>query len=108
MIHLNDADPDHHQAVLRNINNLRAELGEDTPTELVAHGPGLDICRTLTPHAAAVTALITEGVTVAACANTMRSQHLTAEDLIDGVHIVPAGVAELIRKQRAGWSYLKP
>ncbi|MFJ5546095.1 hypothetical protein [Micromonospora chalcea] len=31
VIHLNDADPDHHQAVLRNINNLRAELGEDTP-----------------------------------------------------------------------------
>ena len=38
----------------------------------------------------------------------MRSQNLTSTDLIDGVHIVPAGVAELVRKQRAGWAYLKP
>ena len=68
VIHLNNADPDHQQAVLRNVANLRAELGETTPAELVAHGPGLSICRTTSPHADTVRDLLTAGVTVAACA----------------------------------------
>jgi intracellular sulfur oxidation DsrE/DsrF family protein len=108
VIHLNDADPDRQAGVLRNITNLRAELGDETPTELVVHGPGLSICRADNQHADAVRTLLAAGVTVAACANTMRSQNLTVDNLIDGVRVVPAGVAELVRKQREGWAYLRP
>jgi len=39
-VHLVEADPDRHAAVLRNIANLRTELDDGSEVELVVHGPG--------------------------------------------------------------------
>ncbi len=47
------------------------------------------------------------GVTIVACRNSMRSRNITEDQLIDGVKIVNAGVAEIVRKQAEGWVYLK-
>jgi len=38
----------------------------------------------------------------------MRAQQLSPEALLPGVGIVPAGVAQLVRRQREGWAYLRP
>ena len=43
-----------------------------------------------------------------ACDNTMHSMKLTNSDLIGGISHVDAGVVELMMKQRAGWSYIRP
>ncbi|WP_054853202.1 DsrE family protein [Vulcanisaeta distributa] len=47
------------------------------------------------------------GVIVVACRNSMRSRNIFEDQLIDGVKIVNAGVAEIVRKQAEGWAYLK-
>ncbi|MOA61796.1 DsrE/DsrF-like family protein [compost metagenome] len=44
----------------------------------------------------------------AACRNTMEGRQLTPDALLGFAQVVPSGVAELVRKQEAGWSYLKP
>lgn len=107
-MHLVEADPDRHAAVLRNIANLHAELDDGSEVELVVHGPGLGAATRTAAHAQQLTELLSSGVSVAACANTMRAQQLGPEALLPGVRIVPAGVAQLVRRQRQGWAYLRP
>ncbi len=47
------------------------------------------------------------GVIFAACANTMKGRHLTTKNLYPFAKVVPSGVAEVVRKQEAGWAYIK-
>jgi uncharacterized protein len=48
-----------------------------------------------------------KGVVLAACQNSMRAAKVTTEDLFPFAAQVDSGVAELVRKQEAGWSYIK-
>jgi intracellular sulfur oxidation DsrE/DsrF family protein len=47
------------------------------------------------------------GVVFAACENSMRKKNVTKADLLPFVTTVDSGVAEVVRKQEAGWSYIK-
>ena len=38
----------------------------------------------------------------------MRKQKLTVKDLDEHIKVVPAGVIEIMNKQREGWAYIKP
>jgi intracellular sulfur oxidation DsrE/DsrF family protein len=108
VVHLSEKDPDKHRAVLRNVANLRADLGPDVPVELVVHGPALAVALRTSAEARQVTELVADGVAVAACQNTLRSLDMTAEALLPGVLVVPSGVGELARRQLSGWAYLRP
>ena len=46
-------------------------------------------------------------VRFAACENTMRSMNVKREQLIPFATTVDSGVAEVVRKQETGWSYIK-
>jgi intracellular sulfur oxidation DsrE/DsrF family protein len=48
-----------------------------------------------------------KGVIFAACENTMQRMKVTREQLFPFAVTVDSGVAEVIRKQEAGWSYIK-
>lgn len=39
--------------------------------------------------------------------NTMKRKNIQKSQLLPNVGTVPAGLAELVRKQSQGWSYLK-
>lgn len=108
VVHLDEADPAKHESVLTNIANLRDELGDTTPIELVVHGPGLAAALAGGPVAEHLNRLINQGIEVAACANTLRAKNLSPDRLVVGVRVVPAGIAELVRRQRAGWAYVRP
>lgn len=108
VVHLSEDDPAKQANVMANIANLLAELGQQTPVELVVHGPGLSAALASAAHADVLAGLIGRGVGVAACGNTMRARSVGEVDLLAGVHIVPAGVAQLVRRQREGWAYLRP
>ena len=43
-----------------------------------------------------------------ACRNALAKFGVSAEDLIPGCRIVPAGVVELIVLQQDGYAYIKP
>ena len=97
------------QAVLNNVENLQKALGRDhTRIEVVAHGKGLSL---LLKSDAALTERLQQvagsGVVLAACENTMRKKNVKKEDLLPFTTTVPSGVAEVVLKQEAGWSYLK-
>lgn len=95
--------------VLNNAENLRRAFApERIEIEIVCHGPGLDLLlvrrNSLAPR---VSRLAASGLTFVACGNTMRGRHLAKGALLPFVRVVPSGVAEVVRRQEAGWSYLK-
>lgn len=108
VVHLDDADPGKHAAVMRNVTNLIDALGAGTVVELVTHGQGVDALLAGGPNEQAVRDLLGKGVQVSACANTMRSKQIGEDALVPGARVVPSGVAQVVVRQREGWSYVRP
>lgn len=98
------------EGIVRNIDNVRASLGEkNVAVEVVVYGKALPFLqKTNTPQEEKLRTLATGGVRFVACENTMQRMKVTKADLFPFVHTVDSGAAELIRKQHAGWAYLKP
>ncbi|NUU06964.1 DsrE family protein [Leifsonia sp. C5G2] len=108
VVHLDEADPAKHAAVLRNISNLIDALEPGTEIELVVHGPAIGLLLPGNPHTETVQAMQLRGLTIDACQNTLRSEHIAPERLIPDAVIVPSGIAHLVVRQREGWAYLRP
>lgn len=94
---------------LANVANLLDD--ESTPTEsvvLVANGGGIQLLdRDASAHPDRVAALLDRGVSFLACENSMDAAGTTADDLVDGVETVPAGVGELTKRQTDGYAYIR-
>ncbi len=104
------ASPDAWGPVLNGIENLQKAFGpENVEIEAVAHEKGLQmVVKAGNPALAERMAKIAgTGVVFAACENSMRFQHVTKEDLFNFDITVDSGAAELVRKQEAGWAYIK-
>lgn len=110
--HLSDLDKV--SFVLGNIqNHLDGVGGPDNVTiALVVHGPALRAF-----HAASANPDLTrhvgqfakEGLELAACGNTMKSQNVTVKDLLPGfVSADKGGVVRLAELQSQGYLYLRP
>ena len=95
-------------AVLNNVENLRNALGAESEIEVVAHSKGLGMLiakeNALTER---MKKLADDGVVFAACENTMKKKNVTKDQLVPFAKTTDSGVAEVIRKQEAGWSYIK-
>lgn len=96
----------------RNAGYLRTQLetfaNETTEIEVVVHGKGLGlILKTNEAMRERLQSVSGAGVRFAACENTMRRMSLKMEDLMTFATTVDSGVAEVVRKQEAGWSYIK-
>ena len=92
-----------------NIQNIQTVFGADKiQIEVVAYGKGLSILlKTNTAFEERMKKAIAGGVVLAACQNSMRIRKVKTEDLFPFASQVDSGVAELIRKQEAGWSYVR-
>jgi uncharacterized protein len=96
------------EALLNNIENVLKALGAGTQVLVVAHGPGLNLLhRPEKAIAERITGLAGQKVTFAACQNTMKRKNVSREDLLPAASTVDSGVAEVVRKQEDGWSYIK-
>ena len=104
---VSDADPQKWSLTLNNAANAASELGKGTVIEIVAFGPGIGMLKAGSPAEARVLEAAAAGIAVLACQNTMRGQHLEPKDMIAKVGYVPSGVAELIRRQAEGYSYIR-
>lgn len=92
-----------------NVENLRKALGPKSQVEVVAYGAGIGMMTVTNKDLAErMSQLASAGVAFVACENTLRKVGLGPKDLLPFVTPVESGAAELIRKQQAGWSYLKP
>ena len=97
------------EGILNNVENLKKSFGAETVSiEVVAHAKGLAL---LLPREEALQkrlgGLHDAGVTFAACENTMKKQNVTKAELVPFATTVDSGVAEVVRRQEAGWAYIK-
>lgn len=95
-------------AVLNNVENVQKALGQTT-MQVVVHGKGLAMLTEAKPgaHRERMKQNANRGVVFAACENTMKRQNVKREELVPFAKTVDSGVAEIVRKQEAGWSYVR-
>jgi len=105
---VSDDDAKKWNLTLGNIGNALEGLGADAADiELVVYGPGIAMLKKDSPVADKLAAAQQKGVHIVACQNSMRGYHLEQSDLAPGVGSVPSGVVELIRRQHAGYAYVR-
>lgn len=97
------------QGVLNNVENVQKSFGqENSQIEVVLHGKGLGmILKTNMNQQERLKMLSDKGIVFAACENTMKRMNVTREQLLPFAVTVDSGVAEVVRKQEAGWTYIK-
>ena len=96
-------------SVVRHVNNLRDAFAKDggAQVEVVFFGPGLNMLRvTNTEYQERLKKLSDNGVTLSACQNAMKAMNVKTEDLFPFATQVDSGVAQLTRRQEAGWAYI--
>jgi uncharacterized protein len=109
IFHVGDGDPAKWAVAFNNVFNVRKELGaSNVDIEVVAINAGLGVLKLESPQASRVAEAIKGGVKVVACENSMKGQKLTRDDLLPDIGYVPAGVVELMERQREGYAYIRP
>ena len=103
----NEDDSRKWHTILANIGIVQEELGRVDVT-VVAIGPGLGMIKADALTANGVQDAMAAGVRFVACRNTMESQHLTRDDMIDGIAYAKAGYVEVMRLQKLGYAYIRP
>lgn len=107
VIQFSDSDSLSQASVTGQVKNIRTAW-PNAEVELVCHGPGLELLVTSKSKASkAIADWSAQGVTFAACNNTMRRRNIKKEDLLPSVQIVPSAMIELVLKQEKGWAYVK-
>lgn len=94
-------------SALGNVENLLKALGDNSVrVEVVGHSDGLNMMteKSLSDR---MKQLSEHKISFAACENTMRKKNVSNEELLPFVTTVDSGVAEVVRKQKDGWSYIK-
>lgn len=109
VIQMSENNPAAWNLALNNAKNVQQEMGKDkVEIEIVAYGPGLGMLKFDSEVGNRLAEAEKNGIALLACGNTMKAQKVTEKDLHGSVKVVPAGVVEIMTKQEAGWSYIKP
>jgi len=95
--------------VLNNVKNVREALSQaNTEVIVVAHSNGLGmLMKDYNSLAERMKEMTGSGVVFAACENTMKKKNVSKDQLLPFATTTDSGIAEVVRKQEAGWSYVK-
>ena len=106
---MSDGDPKKWHLALNNARNVQEDLGaRNVDIEIVAYGPGIGMIKLDSEAANRVGEAIAAGVKVVACENTMTNMKLKKADMLPSLGYVPAGVVELMQRQKEGYAYIRP
>jgi intracellular sulfur oxidation DsrE/DsrF family protein len=103
--------------VLQGLKNIQNHLAADPTARIVvvANGKAVASLKQGTETAGGypldvmIEELQARGVRFEVCGNTLKALSIDPKDLIEGLSVVPSGVAELARLQsREGYAYIKP
>lgn len=109
VLQVSDDNPKTWNQALNVIENLQQAFGkENVDIKLVALGHGIGILKLDSPHGGRVQDALKSGAQVAACEVTMGRRKLSRDDMLPNISYVPAGVVEIIRLQKQGWTVLRP
>lgn len=106
---MNVADEDSWNQLFGNIRNATTAFKKDgLLIEVVFYGKGISaLLKTNKAYEERLKQAAADGVVLAACQNSMRLRKITSQDIFPFSTEVDSGVAELVRKQEAGFSYIR-
>jgi uncharacterized protein len=110
VLQMNVADNDSWNQLFGNIGNVQTAFKNDggVQIEVVFYGKGLSaLLKTNAAFEERLKKAAGDGVILAACQNSMRLRKVTSQDIFPFSTEVDSGVAELVRKQEAGFSYIR-
>jgi uncharacterized protein len=109
VLQMNVANDDSWNQLLGNIGNVTTAFQkEGVQIEVVFYGKGITaLLKTNTAYEERLKKVAADGVILAACQNSMRLRKIKSEDIFPFSTEVDSGVAELVRRQEAGWSYIR-
>jgi len=109
VLQMNVDGADSWNQLLGNVRNIQTVFGADKiQIEVVAYGKGIMLLlKTNAAFEERLKKAVESGVVLAICQNSMRTRNVKIEDVFPFATPVDSGVAELIRKQEAGWSYIR-
>jgi len=109
VIQVSDDNPKTWNQALNVARNLQKAYGKDkVQIEIVAFGHGIGILKADSVVANRIEDTVAAGTNVYACQNTMRGRKLHKDDMNAKISYVPAGIVEIIEKQKAGWAVVRP
>lgn len=109
VMQVSDADPAKWNLALNNAKNVQQMLGADkVDAEIVVYGPGIGMLKADSVVANRIEDAKNARVMIVACENTMKGMKLTKDDMLPNTSYVPAGVVELMKKQKEGYAYIRP
>lgn len=109
VVQISEADPAKWNLALNNVKNVQQAYGADkVDIEIVVYGPGIGMLKADSIIANRVEDAKKSNVAIVACENTMKANKLTKEDMLPNTDYVTAGAVEIMKKQKEGYSYLRP
>ena len=111
LLQVNEDSIDKMNTALNTARNIQHTFGPDNiEVEIVLFGDGIKTVKYYAPIPIAdkVKEVTTEGVRIVACEIALRTHKLRPSDMLQEIRYVPSGVAEIVEKQTAGWSYVRP
>lgn len=108
--HITTEDVSGFQTALRNLRNLAQDDSVSTPAaqiQVVINGPAVRFLRASSPDAGKISGMVSAGVTVNACENSLARFGHEPDEMAEGVSLVQSGVAAVVRAQQGGKHYLK-
>lgn len=107
IIQISTPEPRIWNQALNYVENLQELYGKDNvEIEIVALGWGIGMVKFDSPLATRVAAALTRGAKLQACEVTMSRQKLTKQDMLPDIGYVPAGLGQIIKRQKEGWAYI--
>jgi len=109
VIQVSDDNPKTWNQALNVVRNVQAAYGKDkVDVELVAFGHGIGLLKADSTFANRIDDTLASGTHVYACENTMRGYKISKSEMHPKIGYVPAGVIEIVEKQKAGWAVIRP
>ncbi|WP_416841160.1 DsrE family protein [Haloferax sp. DFSO52] len=91
-----------------NVNNfLGGGTTDPASVTLLANGDSVYFFTADSPLADNVESLVEAGVHCRVCRNSITARDIDADELVDGIELVPSGVREVVKRQAAGDAYVK-
>jgi hypothetical protein len=107
VIQVSTPEPRIWNQALNYVENLQELYGKDNvEIEIIALGWGIGLLKFDSPMATRVAASLARGAKLQACEVTMGRQKLTKQDMLPDIGYVPAGLGQIIKRQKEGWSYI--
>jgi intracellular sulfur oxidation DsrE/DsrF family protein len=107
VIQLTSSDTLVQKALLQQLKNVTEEL-DSVQIEVVCHSNGISfLMNGRTRFENEIKNLKEKGVVFAACLNTLKERNIKRDEIIPLAIFVPSGLIEVIKRQEAGWSYIK-